>query len=334
MKITDVADLFQTVHDNVTRVIHGKDEEVRLVLVALIAGGHVLVEDVPGVGKSVLARAVAQSIGGTVGRIQCTPDLLPVDITGASVIDLETREYWFREGPVFANVVLVDEINRATPKTQSGLLEAMAERHVSVDGERWPLPEPFCVLATQNPVELAGTFPLPEAQLDRFLLKLSLGYPDLDSEIVVARENAAGLAVEHVEAVVEGADVLEARAAAATVEVPEVVERHLVELVRATRTDDAVAIGAGPRGSIALLSAGRVLAACDGRDVVYPDDVRALAVPALGHRILLRPDAALAGDTVDDVVARALASVPAPAGFADDTADRPRRVLVMKRAGR
>jgi MoxR-like ATPase len=314
---------FDRIVENVTTVVHGKDDVVRLLVAAFCARGHVLVEDVPGVGKSVLARALAQSIDGRLSRIQCTPDLLPADVTGSTVVDLASHEFRFRPGPVFANVLLVDEINRATPKTQSALLEAMAERRVSVDGTTRDLPDPFAVIATQNPVELAGTYPLPEAQLDRFLFKLAVGYPDLDAELRVAAENAAGLAVDAVGPVTDCATVARMAAAAQDVEVPNAVQTYLVELVRATREDPAVAIGASPRASIALLSAARVLAAADGRTSAYPDDVAALARPVMAHRIVLRPDAALRGDTVDAVIDRATARVPVPLGVSAAPAPAP-----------
>lgn len=307
---------FDRIVDNVTTVVHGKDDVVRLLVAAVCTRGHVLLEDVPGVGKSVLARAVAQSIDGQLSRVQCTPDLLPADVTGSTVVDLATHEFRFRPGPVFANVLLVDEINRATPKTQSALLEAMAERRVSVDGTTRALPDPFVVIATQNPIELAGTYPLPEAQLDRFLFKLSIGYPDLDAELRVARDNAAGLAVDAVGPVTDCATVARLAAAAQEVAVPSSVETYLVELVRATRDDPAVALGAGPRASIGLLAAAKVLAASDGRTSAYPDDVAALVRPVMAHRIILRPDATLRGDTVDAVIERATARVPVPLGVA------------------
>jgi MoxR-like ATPase len=314
MDIDTFAQHFDRIAGNVTRAVHGKDDVVRLVVTALCSRAHVLIEDVPGVGKSILARAVAQSVDGNLNRVQCTPDLLPGDVTGSSVVDLQSRELRFRPGPVFTNVLLVDEINRATPKTQSALLEAMAERRVSVDGHTHALPDPIVVIATQNPIELAGTYPLPEAQLDRFLFKLSIGYPDLDSELAVARENAHHLAVEELGPVTDTATIVAMHDAAATVEIPEPVERYIVELVRATRHDPAVSLGAGPRASIALFTATRVIAAADGRSSVYPDDVEALLGPVLAHRIVLTPEATLRGETVVDVVARAQTAVSVPLG--------------------
>ena len=252
MDMKKFTEVFNTIVDNVNTVIHGKDDVVRLAMVAVIAGGHVLFEDVPGVGKSMLARALGQSMEADVGRVQCTPDMLPGDITGSSIIDTKTMNFVFRPGPVFANILLVDEINRATPKTQSALLEAMAERTVSVDGTTHKLPDPFLVLATQNPVELAGTFPLPEAQLDRFMFKLNMGYPDLEAERLVIRGNAKRLEVENLHAVVSTEDIRAMTDMASDVWICESVETYLLEITHATRSDPACTLGAGPRASIAI----------------------------------------------------------------------------------
>jgi MoxR-like ATPase len=312
MNLKTFIDRFEAITDNVNSVFYGKDDVVRLALVAILAGGHVLFEDVPGVGKSVLARSLGQSMEADMNRVQCTPDMLPGDITGSTVIDTATMKLSFRPGPIFTNVLLVDEINRATPKTQSALLEAMAERNVSIDGTTHRLPTPFLVLATQNPVELAGTFPLPEAQLDRFLFKLSIGYPDLGAEKAVARGNRSGLEVEGLGAVLSREQVVEMSDFTATIEVSDAVETYVVELVQATRVDPACAMGAGPRASIALLRAASVLAAADGRDHVYPEDVKALLRPTLNHRMMLSPDAVLRGESVDDVLDRVTNRVKAP----------------------
>jgi MoxR-like ATPase len=306
--------VFNRIVDNINTVIHGKDDVVRLAMTAICAGGHILFEDVPGVGKSMLARAIGQSMRADISRVQCTPDMLPGDITGSSVIDTKTMTFVFRPGPVFANVLLVDEINRATPKTQSALLEAMAERNVTVDGVTHPLPKPFLVLATQNPVELAGTFPLPEAQLDRFLFKLTMGYPDLEAERQVMLGNAHSLQVEGLEPVVGTDEVLEMIALAADVEVTEPVQTYILEITHATREDPALLLGAGPRASIALLKASKVAAAADGRTRVYPEDVKALLRPVLGHRMMLTPDAVLRGDTVDDILERVVGRIKPPLG--------------------
>jgi MoxR-like ATPase len=309
---------YDRIVNNVNTVIHGKDDVVRLSLVAICAGGHVLFEDVPGVGKSMLALALSRSMSAEQNRVQCTPDMLPGDITGSSIIDTATMKFSFRPGPVFTNVLLVDEINRATPKTQSALLEAMGERKVSVDGVTRPLPNPFLVLATQNPVELAGTFPLPEAQLDRFLFKLTMGYPDLDAERLVVRGNADHLQVEDLGPVVSTKEVLEMTRLATQVEISLAVETYLLELTHATRADPACTLGAGPRASIALVKASRVLAASDGRDRVYAEDIKAILRPVLAHRIMLTPDAVLRGETVDDVIERALGKVKPPLGVKNE----------------
>ena len=304
--------LFEAFVDNVNSVIHGKDDVVRLSLVAVCAGGHILFEDVPGVGKSMLARAIGASMKSDMSRVPCTPDMLPGDITGSSIIDTKTMKFVFRPGPVFANVVLVDEVNRATPKTQSALLEAMAERNVTVDGTTYPLPKPFLVLATQNPVELAGTFPLPEAQLDRFLFKLTLGYPDLEAERAVIRGNARGLEVEELQPVMTAAEVLEMMALAADVNLSTAVETYLLEICQATRNEPSLLLGAGPRASIALAKAARVMAAADGRSQVYPEDVKSLLTPVIGHRVMLTPDAVLRGEDVTDVLDRVVGRIKPP----------------------
>jgi MoxR-like ATPase len=305
--------VFNRIADNVNTVIHGKEDVVRLALVAICAGGHILFEDVPGVGKSMLARALGQSMRATMNRVQCTPDMLPGDITGSSIIDTNTMKFVFRPGPVFTNVLLVDEINRATPKTQSALLEAMAERNVSIEGTTHQLPQPFLVLATQNPVELAGTFPLPEAQLDR-LFKLNMGYPDFEAERQVMMGNALKLEVEDLEPVVSTTEITQMAAVASRVEVDTAVQTYILELTRATREDPACQLGAGPRASIFLLKAGRVLAAADGREEVYPDDIKALLTACLNHRIMLTPDAVLRGERVEDVIERVASRVKPPLG--------------------
>jgi MoxR-like ATPase len=303
---------FDGIIRNVERVIKGKEEVVRLSLVAILCEGHILFEDVPGTGKSMLARALSQSIHASTSRIQCTPDMLPGDITGSSIYDQRRGVFEFRPGPVFANVLLADEINRATPKTQSSLLEAMAERKVSVDGVTHDLPRPFLVLATQNPIELAGTFPLPEAQLDRFLFKLTMGYLDREREFEVMFDNSVQLAIEELGAVVDTVTVQSMIEYATTVEVAPEVGYYIVDLVQASRTDPAVAMGGSPRAAIALLRASRVLAASDGRRHVYPDDVRAVLGPVMRHRVILNPDAVLRGESVDAVLERITGRVKPP----------------------
>jgi MoxR-like ATPase len=296
---------------NVERVLVGKRGPIELAVVALLCEGHLLIEDVPGTGKTTLARAMARSIGGTFRRLQCTPDLLPSDVTGVSVFDQRTSEFVFRPGPIFANVLLADEINRATPRTQSAVLEAMQEAQVSADGVTRPLPRPFVVLATQNPVELEGTFPLPEAQLDRFLIRLSLGYPsEEDEEVLVARGPAPS--AEVVDAVVSTEDVAASVEAAARIKVHADVRHYLVQVSRATRSDPDVRLGASPRATLALHRASQVWAAMHGRDFVTPDDVKHLARPVLAHRLIAGLEARLRGRDAGSIVDSILDKVPVP----------------------
>ncbi|HVF75857.1 MAG TPA: MoxR family ATPase [Acidimicrobiales bacterium] len=303
---------FDLIAENVETVIKGKSDVVRLALVAILCEGHILFEDVPGTGKSMLARALGQSMEALTTRVQCTPDMLPGDITGSSILDQKRGQFEFRPGPIFTNVLLADEINRATPKTQSALLEAMAERRVSADGTTYDLPRPFLVLATQNPVEQAGTFPLPEAQLDRFLFKLSMGYMAREHEFEVMFDNSVQLSIEDLGSVVSTVDVQAMINYAATLSVAPEVGYYIVDLVQASRTDPAVAMGGSPRASISLLRAARVLAASDGRDDVYPDDVRTVLRPVMAHRLVLHPDAMLRGDTVEAALERITGAVKPP----------------------
>jgi MoxR-like ATPase len=276
--------------DNVETVVRGKRREISLVLTALACEGHVLIEDVPGTAKTVLARALAQSVeGATVERIQCTPDLQPSDVTGLAVYDPKSRRFDFRPGPVFANVILVDEINRAMPKTQSALLEAMAEGQVTVDGETRPLPQPFLLLATDNPVEHEGTFPLPEAQLDRFLMRTSLGYPEEDSELQIIRDQRGGHPLHRLQPVVQLDDLRALQAAVEHVYIDDLLQRWVVALVRATRELEIVDLSASVRGSLALERAARAWALLEGRDYVVPEDVEALFIPVIEHRVLFTP---------------------------------------------
>jgi MoxR-like ATPase len=276
--------------DNIETVVHGKREQIKLVVAALMCGGHALLEDVPGTAKTVLARAIAGSIeGAQSSRIQCTPDLQPTDVTGLSIFDQKQRDFEFRPGPIFANVVLVDEINRAMPKTQSALLEAMAEQQVTVDGETRRLDDPFLVMATQNPIEYEGTFPLPEAQLDRFFVKTTLGYPDADDEARIVEEQLLGHPLSRLSPVIDLAEVAALRRSIADVFVHEAVARWIVDLVRATRELDIVAIGSSVRGTLALNRAARAWAVLHARRYVTPEDVEQLFVPVLLHRILFRP---------------------------------------------
>ena len=305
---------FELIVDNVGRVIKGKDDVIRLSLVALIADGHILFEDVPGTGKTMLARALAQTMNIEASRIQCTPDLLPADVTGSPVLDRKTGDFIFRPGPVFANIVLADEVNRATPKTQSALLEAMQERNVTVDAVTYALPVPFFVLATQNPIELAGTFPLPEAQLDRFLFKLTLGYLDRQAEAEVLQVNRRKEAILDLEPVVDSDEVLEMIDWAQGVGVSDEISYYIIDIVQATRSDASLQLGASARASLAFLRASRVLAASQGREDVLPDDVRAIAVPVLAHRLILSPDAQLREETIEQVIERTMSRVKPPLG--------------------
>ena len=283
-------ELAARLHANVETVVHGKHDQVELVLAALIGGGHVLLEDVPGTAKTVLARAIAASVeGATTKRIQCTPDLQPTDVTGLSVFDQKEREFEFRAGPVFANVVLVDEINRAMPKTQSALLEAMAERQVTVDDATRPLPDPFLVLATENPIQQEGTFPLPEAQLDRFLLRTALGYPGEDDEVLILEEQVGRHPLTRLRPVLTLADLADVREAVTHVYVDPLVRRWIVRLVRATRALDDVAVGASVRASLALERGARAWALLEGRRYVTPSDVDALFLPVVAHRVVFTP---------------------------------------------
>jgi MoxR-like ATPase len=295
---------------NVERVIVGKHREVRLALVALLCQGHLLIEDVPGTGKTMLARALSKSLACTFRRIQFTPDLLPSDVTGLSIYNQKTQEFEFRPGPVVSQIVLADEINRATPKTQSALLEAMEERHMTVDGTTRPLPEPFMVIATQNPIEYEGTFPLPEAQLDRFMLRLRMGYPEPMDEMLILDEQKRAHPVDSLEPVADGPAVLEMQRAVREVYVDPAISDYIVRLVSATRTHPDAYLGASPRGSLALYRASQAFAALTGRDYVIPDDVKALAEPALAHRVILKTAASIRGVESRNVVSEMLMSVP------------------------
>ena len=283
---TDVAALISALETNINRVVLGKAETVRLVVAALLAGEHVLLEDVPGVGKTLLGKALARSLAGEFRRIQFTPDLLPGDITGSSVYNAKTQEFTFVAGPIFANVVLADEINRATPRTQSALLEAMSERQVSIDGQTHPLPQPFLVIATQNPIEFEGTYPLPESQLDRFLLRISVGYPERELERRVLSSHRSGEPVDALAPTVNGAQVLALQAAVRDVRVDEAIEHYVLDIIAATRKCDDLAVGVSTRGALALYRAAQSLAITEGRDYTVPDDVKRLAVPVLAHRVI------------------------------------------------
>jgi MoxR-like ATPase len=310
----DVAAEAARIASAVGRVVQGKPDVVRLALVVLLAEGHLLIEDVPGVGKTTLAKALARSIDGTVRRIQFTPDLLPSDVTGVAVYDQESRAFEFKPGAVFANMVVADEINRASPKTQSALLECMEERQVTVDGVTYELARPFMVLATQNPLEMEGTYPLPEAQRDRFTARISMGYPDREAELAMLDERATADPLTELAPVADAAMVRALVAAVGRLHVAEPLRRYVVSLVEATRRSPDLRLGASPRAGLQLLKAARAAAAIAGRDHVLPDDVQAMAGPVLAHRLLLTPDATLARRDAQRVVADVVAAVPVPRG--------------------
>ena len=310
------AEAFDRVVANVERVIQGKTDAIRLAVCCLVAEGHLLIEDVPGVGKTSMAKALATSLGCTWHRIQFTPDLLPSDVTGASVYNRGTGDFEFRPGPVFANLLVADEVNRASPKTQSSLLEAMEERQVTADSSTYPLPSPFMVIATQNPIEHEGTYPLPESQLDRFLMRVPMGYPDRSSEIAMLDTHGAGStkAVDDLDAVASPAQVQAMVRAARSVHVAPGIKAYLVDLAEATRVNASLALGVSPRATLALQSAARAWAAAEGRDFVVPDDVKVLAGPVLEHRLIASTSGSLGGVGPRQALRDSLASVPVPVG--------------------
>jgi MoxR-like ATPase len=304
--------------DNVEKVIIGKREAIELVMVALLCEGHVLLEDVPGSGKTMLARSVAISLGSSFKRLQCTPDLLPNDVTGVSIFNQKSGEFEFRQGPVFVNILLADEINRATPRTQSALLEAMQEQQVTVDGETRKLPRPFLVLATQNPIEYEGTFPLPEAQLDRFLMRLSLGYPNAADERQILINLWREHPITHLEKVVDGLALLELQKTVWDVHVDETLQEYIVSLVDATREHPDLALGVSPRGSLALFKAAQALAAVRGRDHVRPDDIKYLTPVTFSHRLIVNPDAELRGRSARSILDEILQNTPLDLGGVEE----------------
>lgn len=305
----DVRDFAAKVIENVERVIVGKRQAVEMLIVALLCEGHVLIEDVPGVGKTMLARAIAISLGCSFKRLQCTPDLLPTDVTGVSVFNQKTGEFEFRPGPAFVNILLADEINRATPRTQSALLECMGEAQISVDGVTYPLPHPFLVLATQNPIEYEGTFPLPEAQLDRFLIRLRVGYPSFADESKILLNLQREHPIERIGQVVDGRRLLDLQKLVWEAHVDDTVREYIVRLVQSSRKHPDLALGASPRGSLALFKTSQALAALRGRDYVLPDDVKEMAPLTLPHRFIVRPESILRGRSAESILAELLESV-------------------------
>ncbi len=310
----DISDAAQRVIANVERVIVGKHDAVRLTLVAVMCNGHVLIEDVPGVGKTVLTKSIARSIGCTFKRIQFTPDLLPSDVTGVSMYNQRTSEFEFRAGPLMSQFVLADEINRATPKTQSALLEAMEERQMTVDGVTHLLPNPFLVMATQNPIEYEGTFPLPEAQLDRFMLNISLGYPSPADEVIVLDRQQRSHPIDSLEQILSADELTTIQRQLTEIAVAPEIREYIVALVAATRQHPNVYLGASPRGSLALFRTAQAMAALKGREHVLPDDVKTMLKPALGHRLIIAPAARVRGVTSSAVLDEVATSVPVPGG--------------------
>jgi MoxR-like ATPase len=314
MNMLDVKTFGERVVENIEQVIVGKRSTVELAVISLLCKGHLLIEDVPGVGKTMLARSLARSLGCSFSRIQFTPDMLPSDVTGVSIFNQVSREFEFRSGPIMAQVVLADEINRATPKTQAALLEAMEEKQVTVDGVTHMLPSPFMVLATQNPIEYEGTFPLPEAQVDRFLMRVRLGYPSIDDEIRVLERQQFRHPFSELEQVVSAEEILHMQEEIKKIYISPSIERYIVDLTHQTRQHPEVYLGASPRGSLALYRTGQARAALSGRDYVLPDDIKFLAVPALAHRVILGPGARLRDLSAQQVVEEILNSIPAPGG--------------------
>src|SRR5579884_2351893 len=304
--------LISTVVQNLARVVHAPDATLRLVVLCLVAEGHLIIEDFPGVGKTMLAKALARSLACTFSRLQFTPDLLPSDVTGVNVFDQRTNEFEFRAGPVFTNLLLVDEVNRASPKTQAALLECMQEAQVTVDGVSYELQRPFMVMATQNPIEYEGTYPLPEAQLDRFTMRVQLGYPTLAEEARMLDEQTHVPPLESLEPVAGSEDILRLTEQARDIYVEESLGRYVVAVLRTTRADERLYLGASPRAGIALLRVAKARALADGREYLVPDDVKAVAAPVLSHRLILGPEARAAGLGGADVVADALEKTPVP----------------------
>ncbi len=311
-EVADAAGRLREIAANLGRVVHAPEETLRNCVLCLVAEGHLIIEDLPGVGKTTLAKSLARSVDVSFSRLQFTPDLLPSDVTGVSVYDQEAGSFRFRPGPVFANVLLVDEVNRASPKTQAALLECMQENQVTVDGRTYPLQRPFFVLATQNPVEYEGTYPLPEAQLDRFTMRLSIGYPPLADEARMLVEQTTETPLESLASVTNGEEVLALVEHAKAIYVEDSLNRYVVALLQHTRRDPRLYLGGSPRAGIALLRVAKARALAEGRDYVSPDDVKIVAAPVLAHRLILAPEARAAGTSAEEVVAEALARTPVP----------------------
>jgi len=306
-------DLCERIAENISKVIVGKDRSIELLLVALLADGHVLIEDVPGLGKTLMAKSLARSIGGSIKRVQFTPDLLPADITGFNVYNQQTGQFTFQPGPVITNILLADEINRTIPRTQASLLESMEERQVTVDGKTIPLPHPFFVMATQNPIELEGTFPLPEAQLDRFLLKIKLGYPEKDEEISILERFQEENPLLELEAVANPEQITELQQARKKVRISSPVRQYIIDIVRATRGHKSLRFGASPRGSLGLMRTGQALAALRGRKYVLPDDIKYLVRPVLAHRLILKEEERLQEKQREHFLEDIINQIPVPA---------------------
>ena len=314
LTVNDIQVFTEKILDNLRQVIVGKDHVLETIVIGMLCQGHILIEDVPGVGKTIMARSLARSLGVSFSRIQFTPDMLPSDVTGVSIFNQQSRLFEFRDGPIMAQIVLADEINRATPKTQAALLEAMEEHQVTVDGISHLLPAPFMVLGTQNPIEYEGTFPLPEAQLDRFLLRLALGYPELEDEVKILGDQQFQHPINLISSVVTLEEIQKMQDAVRRIYISPAVKRYIVELVRATRENQDVYLGASPRGSLGLFRVGQARAAMLGRDYVLPDDVKALAENVLAHRIVTNPAARLKNLTAGQIVNEILSTIPVPGG--------------------
>jgi MoxR-like ATPase len=310
--VTSSAEVLRAVTENLARVVHAPDETLRLCVLCLVSEGHLIIEDFPGVGKTMLAKALSRSLDSSFSRLQFTPDLLPSDVTGVNVFNQRLNEFEFRPGPVFTNLLLVDEINRASPKTQAALLESMQENQVTIDGVTHALPHPFMVMATQNPIEYEGTYPLPEAQLDRFTMRVAIGYPPLSEEAKMLTEQTTGTPLESLEPVTRAEEILAVAADARQVFVEESLNRYVVALLRHTRSDPRLYLGASPRSGIALLRVAKARALYDERDYVMPDDVKAIAEPVLAHRLILAPEARAAGLSGGDLVRDAVEKTPVP----------------------